>query len=364
MDRERCKICGGTIFLDKEKKKAYCEYCGTAVLMTPQMQDEIRRYENEKKKKAESDFATEQAKIQYERNEVNFFNRSPLKIVLIVLLVCVAVAFLAQISLKNPLTAVVCLIQTALCIAALLGGSRIIRFKNKHMKVILTILVFILIIPFVMLNSAEAEMKYIAKYKEKTLDWPDSGLASMLPASDFKYGKIWQNSSDHISAEIYFVSEEKFKAYKEACKAKGFNDITDEDETTLEAYDSNNYYLRLYYRDYDSNKELSISLEAPESFDGFKWPKNYLANLVPTPDADKSNVIYDYSDYCSIHIGDFSLEEVEAYIDECIDAGFTEDHSRDSGYYKAYNKNGEKLDITYDEQLKIMEIYIHAKEDA
>ncbi len=362
MDKERCKICGGTIFLDKENKKAYCEYCGTAVSLTPQMQDEIRGYEYEKKKKAEDDFATEQAKIQYERNEINFFNRSSLKIILIVLLVCVGVACLAELALKNPLAGTVSLIQTVLCIVALLCGTRIVRFKNKHITVILTVIVFVLIIPFCLFNNLDAEMKNTAKYKEKTLEWPSTGLAAMLPTPDFKYGSITHNGSDYIDADIYLASENEFKAYKEKCKESGFNDITNEDETIMYAYNSNNYYLTLYY--YSYNDEFSIRIEAPESFDGFKWPKNNLLNLLPTPNADGSNVISDSADYCSIHIADYSLDDVESYIDECIDAGFTEDHSRESGYYYAYTKNGEKLTIKYDERQKIMEIYIHAKEDA
>lgn len=362
MDRERCKICGGTICIDKENKRAYCEYCGTAVSLTPQMQDEIRRYENEKKKKAEEDFATEQAKIQYERNEVNFFNRSSLKILLIVLLVCVGVAALAEIGLKNPITCAVCLIQTILCIVALLCGSRVIRSKKKHITAILTVLVFILIIPFVLFNNLEADMKSAAKYKEETLSWPGTGLAAMLPVPDFKYGRITHNGADYIDADIYLASENEFKEYKEKCKECGFDDISSEDETIMYAYNSNNYYLSLYY--YEYNNEFSIRIEAPESFDGFKWPKNNLLNLLPTPKADKSNVISDSADYCSIHVADYTLDDVEAYIDECIDAGFTEDHSRDSGYYYAYTKNGEKLKIDYDERQEIMEIYIHAKEDA
>lgn len=363
MDKERCKICGGTIFLDKENKKAYCEYCGTAVSLTPQMQDEIRGYEYEKKKKAEDDFATEQAKIQYERNEINFFNRSSLKILLIVLLVCVGVAALAEMGLKNPITCAVCLIQTILCVVALLCGSRVIRSKKKHITAILTVLVFILIIPFVLFNNLEADMKSAAKNadknKEEILEWPDTGLAAMLPVPDFKYGRITHNGADYIDADIYFVSEDEYKTYREECIGLGFSDITDDDNDSIDAYNSNNYYLRLRYD--EDNSELSVYIKAPESFDGFKWPKNNLVKLLPTPKADKSNVEADWSSYCCIHIADFSLEDVESYIDECIDAGFTENHFRSSGYYYASTKNGERLTIDYDERQKIMSININEK---
>lgn len=362
MDKERCKICGGTIFLDKENKKAYCEYCGTAVSLTPQMQDEIRGYEYEKKKKAEDDFATEQAKIQYERNEINFFNRSSLKIILIVLLVCVGVACLAELALKNPLAGTVSLIQTVLCIVALLCGSRIVRFKNKHITVILTVIVFVLIIPFCLFNNLDAEMKNTAKYKEKTLEWPSTGLAAMLPAPDSKYGKILYDYSDKTMIHIYVSSKDEYLTYRKKCIEYGFNDITYDGDDAMYAYNSYNYYINLFYSDY--NDELSVYIEALESFDGFKWPKNNLLKLLPTPNADKSNVISDSADYCSIHIADYSLDDVESYIDECIDAGFTEDHSRESGYYYAYTKNGERLTIRYDERQKIMEIYIEAKEDS
>lgn len=362
MDRERCKICGGTICLDKENKKAYCEYCGSAVSLTQEMQDEIRKYEYEKKKKAEDDFATEQAKILYERNEVSFFNKSALKVLLIILLVCVALALLVEIGMGNPLAGTVCFIQTALCIAAMLSGSRVIKLKNRSIPLLMTIAALVLIIPFVLFNNLDAKIKSDAKYKEKSLSWPSTGLAKMLPTPEYKYGEIIWNKSDYLSVDIYLVSENEFKAYKAECKENGFNDISYESETSMYAYNSQNYYLTLSY--YEYNNELSVYIEAPESFDGFKWPKNNLLSLLPTPKADNSNVISDSSDYCSIHIADYSLDDVEAYIDECIDAGFTEEHSRSDGYYRAYNKKGEELTIEYDKRQRIMEIYIHAKEDS
>ena len=55
------------------------------------------------------------------------------------------------------------------------------------------------------------------------LEWPDSGLAKMLPVPKSKTGKIKEDSSYDFSALVGETSESDFKEYVKACKEKGFD---------------------------------------------------------------------------------------------------------------------------------------------
>ena len=55
------------------------------------------------------------------------------------------------------------------------------------------------------------------------LEWPDSGIAKMLPVPKSKTGKIKEDSSGDFSALVGDTSEDDFKAYVKGCKEKGFD---------------------------------------------------------------------------------------------------------------------------------------------
>lgn len=55
------------------------------------------------------------------------------------------------------------------------------------------------------------------------LEWPDSGLAKMLPVPKSKTGKIKEDSSDDFNVLVGNTSESDFKEYVKACKEKGFD---------------------------------------------------------------------------------------------------------------------------------------------
>lgn len=55
------------------------------------------------------------------------------------------------------------------------------------------------------------------------LEWPDSGLAKMLPVPKSKTGKITEDTSEEFKVMVGDTTDSDFKDYVKACKEKGFD---------------------------------------------------------------------------------------------------------------------------------------------
>lgn len=93
------------------------------------------------------------------------------------------------------------------------------------------------------------------------IEWPDSGIAKMLPVPKSKTGKINNDSSDCLSVSVDKTSESDFKEYVKACKEKGFD---------VDYSNGDDYYRAKNSKDYSLEVSLSafnvmkIYLSAPE----------------------------------------------------------------------------------------------------
>lgn len=93
------------------------------------------------------------------------------------------------------------------------------------------------------------------------LEWPDSGIAKMLPVPKSKTGKIKEDTSDSFKALVGDTSENDFKEYVKACKEKGFD---------VDYSNGDDYYRAKNSKDYSLEVSLSafnvmkIYLSAPE----------------------------------------------------------------------------------------------------
>ncbi len=93
------------------------------------------------------------------------------------------------------------------------------------------------------------------------LNWPDSGLATMLPEPGTDKGEVSMDSADYLSVDLEQRSEEDFNKYVEACKEKGFTVDYSSSSSSYYADNEDGYHLSLFYA--ESRDEISIQLSAP-----------------------------------------------------------------------------------------------------
>lgn len=105
---------------------------------------------------------------------------------------------------------------------------------------------------------------------------------------------------------------------------------------------------------------MDIELEAATELGTLKWPKSELANLLPKPKSNVGKVSSDSEDDCYIYVGKTSEDDFNTYIDECIEAGFSEDYQRGDYFYTASDATGNKLSVNYQGN-KVMTVQLTKK---
>ena len=100
-----------------------------------------------------------------------------------------------------------------------------------------------------------------------------------------------------------------------------------------------------------------------KDFDKITWPTSELAKLIPQPSSDIGKINLDSSRYLSIDVGNTTEADFKEYAQKCSDAGFNVDYKKSDTYYIASDTNGNRLNITYDED-KIMCIQLRAADTA
>ena len=90
------------------------------------------------------------------------------------------------------------------------------------------------------------------------------------------------------------------------------------------------------------------------------WPESELASHLPKPDKGKNDSVYEFSDSLSITVKGIDSVDYELYVKKCIEAGFTEEASKSSTSYEAFNSDGYSLDLDLYNSSK--ELHIRLKE--
>ena len=178
------------------------------------------------------------------------------------------------------------------------------------------------------------------------IEWPTTGLATVLPEPPTDKGEIIINSDTSFSADIAQCSQADYDAYVESCKEKGFAVDAENGTNSYDAYSSEGHRLSLNY--WKSNEEISISLEAPKEMGELAWPKSGPGALLPAPNSTKGNITVDNSTQLTVLVGDTSPDDFKAYADACSEAGFDVDYSSSDKSYSADNKAGDSLFIGYE----------------
>ena len=126
--------------------------------------------------------------------------------------------------------------------------------NKKHTGLIILGIIVVCIAVGVVRGKVKDHNEKMVQYK-----WPTSGVAALLPDPEMKYGKIWSESEDYFSIDLYFVKESEFSDYVEACKDAGFTKDYESSSTHYDAKDKKGNGLSIWYNDTDEQMNVNIS---------------------------------------------------------------------------------------------------------
>lgn len=94
----------------------------------------------------------------------------------------------------------------------------------------------------------------------------------------------------------------------------------------------------------------------------FAWSDILLADVAPEPESRFGEIIGNSSEYLSLYVYRTSAADYGEYVDACKEKGFTVEADQSEQSYYAYNADGYKLSLYYDESNSKMHIGVDAAE--
>lgn len=198
---------------------------------------------------------------------------------------------------------------------------------------------FILLIIIIAIGAVNS----ISKNKKEKFNWKEVELCNRLPEPESHVGTVLRNDSDGLSMHVEKTSEEEYKAYIEECQTMGYTVESEKEGDLYHAFDEEGYELSLSY----IGETMYIELDAPEELGTLNWPKSEIAGLLPLPQSTVGKVSNDSADGCFIYVGETSIDDFNAYADECAANGFSVDYERGDKFYNAKDENGNRLFLAY-----------------
>ncbi len=288
----------------------------------------------------------------HERTETEkIFKKSKLRIAIIIFAVlsalCVAVSF----NDGKILSGIIAILMFAFFVTAFLMGSGVIKEKVINMRLIPLILAFILFIPYLAAYNRSPSSSFnlgdlINNKNYETLSWDEIVLGDMLPIPASLKGKIVSNSEKELDLDMADATKSTLSSYINACKEKGFTiDILQETDS-FRAYNEDGYRVKLFYSDYYD--ELSINLIDPVKQNSINWSAVPLMKDVPKPPSSIGEFGNNYDWTVTIYLVDVTRAQYDAYVDKCIEEGFSVDMSRYENTFYGDNKDGYELQISWE----------------
>lgn len=138
----------------------------------------------------------------------------------------------------------------------------------------------------------------------KADDWPEDGLADMLPKPDSKLIVSYDDSEERMSVTVYGITRATYEEYVDECKDAGFTEGVDESDTSYEASNGNGTTLDLTYWVYDESMSVELEAAEPEEEDNVTAQTSVASN-----DDSASQVSAELKT---------AMDEYEAFFDEYV----------------------------------------------
>ena len=193
--------------------------------------------------------------------------------------------------------------------------------------------------------------------EKERLEWPTSGLATMLPAPDSDKGSIVIDDAETFDANVDGWTKTDYDNYVAQCVEKGFVVDAEDGGDEYEAYSEDGHHLSLSF--YDGLEQMSIRLEAPVEMGPISWPTSGAGALLPVPSSATGQIAVDSSSQFTAYVGETDADAYAAYVEACMNAGFSVDYDRGDTYFNADDASGNSLHLEY-QGFGTMHISLHA----
>lgn len=213
--------------------------------------------------------------------------------------------------------------------------------SGKAFKIVVAILVI-----WIALSAFGSCSRSCSEHVSSTQeDWPTGPLAQMIPSMDRKCESVMESKESLYIRVSDKIEKKDFDSYVGKCKERGFTVDADEDGDEYVAYDSEGYELSVRYS--SSSKEITIDLDVPKVNGQLAWPTMGLATKLPDPHKAKGSIAVDSATQLTAYVGEMDKASYDAYVNQCIEKGFSVDHSRGDTSFNAKNAQGDSLHLEY-----------------
>lgn len=339
----KCSKCGAELSDDTK----FCSYCGNKIEATtppPIKEDEgdivsdVPQQGPVNETARKSDIQKSLAdKIKGKASEKWHKLSTYGKITTVAIIAFTLLCFIAFLFGKTA-AAVIAILQIVLTVVAVLMKKQVIKVPQSWLHIVALVLAVILLVPYVSLfgtNYGNAEK----------FAWSDILLADVIPKPKSHLGEILANSEEYLSLYVYKTSAEDYREYVDACEEKGFTVEAEQSDLSYYAYNADGYKLSLYYDENDS--KMSISVDAAKEYGTLVWPDSTIASMLPAPKSTTGEITQDDEKGFAAYVSNTPIEEFNAYVAACSDAGFSIDASDYEKSYSAKNSEGYKLSVSY-----------------
>ena len=231
--------------------------------------------------------------------------------------------------------------------------------KKKHtgLKVI-----GIIIAIFILMGLIGSCSTSCSKQAENTkYDWPTGSLAQMIPSMNKKCKSVNEFDNSLNITVVDGISKKDYDTYVSECKERGFTIDAEETNDDFEAYNPEGYQIRVSFSDF-SGKKVDIYLDTPKADGTLVWPTTGLATKLPNPGKTKGDITADSSSQFTAYVGDMDKAAYDAYVEQCIAAGFNVNYNKNKTWYDADNQQGDSLRVQY-EGFNTVYISLYAAKD-
>lgn len=337
----KCPNCSASMDIDYVNRVAKCSYCGTKEILKDSDAVEIERIKHQTQKEIEL------AKLARRKPTPQIRN-----IIVTLLTGLMGMAGLGHLISGETALSVIALTQSFLLLLALLIGTNKWRTRKKKLYIVFLLSFLVMFVPYT----------YFLDRSELTkLEFIENEFTKRLPASPSEYGYMYSNNNLEYFIRYDNISKADFQKYISDCKDMGYNIVDQERPTFYEAYDSDDYFVSVFY--YGKEKQFTVKLTAPKKYIMLSWPPCELAAKVPEP-VSKEGVLEKLSDRgFTLVIKDVGEEEFHNYVLSAIETGYN-----GSGYEKGKirhsgsDKDDNYITIKHNANKSMMiEFYIFSK---
>ena len=358
----KCISCNGILTVDEDKSVLDCPYCGAKELIIDNDAVAIEKIKASTHKEIEMERmkrsdrkqlrAEENEHKQDEINQIEKFKKSKwFKFLIGAFLISTVIAFICF-SQSHILSGIFAILQAGCFAVAWMMGIRIIKEKKHYLHILIAIIGIVIIVPT--LKSCSSDNNNANNVSDK--DWSILFLGDVIPQTSSKKFDIHTNTEEELWMDVLKTSEEEYFKYISECKSIGYTNDMNETSIGFDAYNGDGYSLSLLY--YSYNEEMNIQVRTPTQLSEIDWSTYKISEILPSPRSSVGAIEIEDAEKTEVVIGKTTAEDYSEYCTLCKDKSFTVDAEEKNNSYSSYNKNGYKINLSYNSGNKEMRIVL------